>query len=177
MKHDWKSYSVIAGVIVIGLMSLFFHNVLFFLLITLATVLLALILGFFEPLKYTGLELITLTTMLVGVVYGPWLGGLYGLIMLIVHLVLGRYYISQYVIWLVPEYIALGMFSGILGLQNLSGTLGLSFIIGMNVVNLILTAVTETERVVNLLPYAIGNSIINSLVFIWFFNSLVTFIG
>lgn len=176
MKLDWKIYSILAGILILTVMVLFLKKFFFFFAIILATSLLALILRFLHPIKYLGIELVTLSTMLVGVVYGPVIGGVYAFVMLLMHLILGDYYIGTYLIWLIPEYILLGVLSGIFG-SGIIGHLGVAFIIGMNALNLFFTFLGENERFMKELPFAIGNSIINSVILIQFFNSIVTFIG
>ena len=175
MKLDWKIYSVLAGVLVLTVMVLFLKKFFFFFAIILTTSLLAVILRFLHPLKYLGIELVTLSTMLVGVVYGPVVGGIYAFVILLVHLILGNYYIGTYLMWIIPGYILLGVLSGIFG-TGIIGPLGVSFIIGMNMLNLFFTFLGENERFMKELPYVIGNSIINSVILIQFFSSIVSFI-
>jgi len=175
MKLDWKIYSSAVGILILIVMVMFLGKIFFFFLIALVTILIAVILGFVQPVKYLGIELVTLSTILVGVVYGPVLGGVYGFTILLTHLVLGRYYMGSYLMWVIPEYILLGVLSGIFGAE-ITGYLGVSFIIGMNFLNVIFTFLVENERFVKELPYAIGNSAINSLLFLQFFSSIVNFI-
>lgn len=175
MKLDWKIYSIAIGILVLVVMVIFLKKFFFFLVISLATALLALILRFLHPVKYLGIELVTLSTILVGVVYGPIVGGIYAFVMLLMHLILGDYYIGTYLIWVVPEYILLGILSGIFG-TGIIGPLGVAFIIGLNVLSLFFTFLGENERFVKELPYAIGNSIINSVVLVQFLGLIVNFI-
>ncbi len=77
--------------------------------------------------------------------------------------------------WIIPGYILLGVLSGIFG-TGIIGPLGVSFIIGMNMLNLFFTFLGENERFMKELPYVIGNSIINSVILIQFFSSIVSFI-
>lgn len=176
IKLDWKVYSIVVGILLLTVMVLFLEKLFFFLAITLATVLLAVILGFVQPLKYLGIELVTLSAMLVGLVYGPIIGGVYAFTILLVHLILGRYYMGAFLAWVIPEYILLGVLSGILR-ATIIGPIGVSLIFGINILNLLFTFFGENERVVKELPYAIGNTIINSILLIKFFSSIVNFIG
>ena len=176
MKLDWKIYAVGIGIILLVVMILFLEKVFLFLIIILVTLLLALILRFLHPVKYLGVELVTLSTMLVGVVYGPVIGGIYGFTMLLAHLIVGDYFIGTYLMWLLPEYVLLGVLSGIFG-AGIIGPLGVSFIVGMNLLNLILTFVGENERFAKELPFAVGNAVINSILLIQFFGLIVNFIG
>jgi len=175
MKLDWKVYSIVAGVLLLSLMVILLKKFFFFLIIITLTSLVAFILRFLHPAKYLGIELVTLSTMLAGIVYGPVIGGIYGFIVLLTHLILGDYYIGAYLMWLIPEYTLLGILSGIFGV-GIIGHLGVSFIIGLNLLNLVLTFVGENERFFKELPYAIGNSLINSVILIQFFSSIVNFI-
>ncbi len=176
MKLDWKIYAAIIGLLVLGVMIFFLKKFFFFLAIISATALLAGILKFLHPVKYTGLELVTSSTMLVGIVYGPVIGGIYGFTMMLVHLILGDYYIGAYLMWLLPEYVLLGILSGILGTEII-GFIGVFFIAGLNLLNLFFTFVGENERFVKELPFAIGNIIINSFILLQFFSSIVNFLG
>lgn len=175
MKLDWKIYSIAVGILVLAVMVLFLKKFFFFLVISSATALLAVVLRFLHPAKYLGIELVTLSTIFVGIVYGPVIGGVYAFVMLLVHLVLGDYYIGTYLVWLLPEYILLGVLAGIFG-TGMIGSLGVAFIVGMNTMNLIFTFIGENERVVKELPFAIGNSLINSVILVRFFSSIVGFI-
>lgn len=176
IKLDWKIYSIAAGILLLGVLVIFLEKFFFFLVIALATILLAVVLGFFQPVKYIGIELVTLSTMLIGVVYGPVIGGIYAFTILLVHLILGRYYMGPYLSWVIPEYILLGVLSGIFR-TSIFGPLGVSFIIGLNLLSLFFTFVVENDRVAKELPYAIGNIAINSALFLQFFSSVVNFIG
>ena len=173
---DWKVYSSVVGILLLCILALFLHKVFFFLVIVFATALVGLILRFLQPLKYLGIELVTLSTMVVGAVYGPIIGGLYAFTLLLTHLILGDYYIGTFLVWIIPEYILLGVLSGIFG-SSLLGPLGVLLIVGLNSMSLFFTLIGETERFGKEMPYAIGNTIINSILFIQFFSTIVHFIS
>lgn len=175
MKVDWKIYSAVAGIFILTALIFFLEKVFFFLLTIVATFTVALILGFFQPLKYLGIELVTLSTMFVGVVYGPVIGGIYGFVSLISHLIIGRYYTGTYLTWILPEYVAIGVLAGILK-SAIIGPVGLFIIAGLNITNLVLTSLVESERVGKHFPYAIGNTIINSILFINFFENAINLV-
>lgn len=176
MRLDWKIYSIGVGVLLLAIMILFLEKIFFLLVISLATVLVAVILRFIHPLKYIGIELVTLSTILVGVTYGPVVGGIYAFVILLAHLMLGDYYMGTYLVWVVPEYVLLGVLTGIIG-TGVIGPLGVAFIIGLNLMSLFFTFVGESDRTAKELPYVIGNSIINSVVFLKFFGSIAGFIS
>ncbi len=175
MRLDWKVYLIIVGILLLGIFAIFLKNILVFVMFVILTCAVALFVRFVPILKYIGLELITLTTIFAGVIYGPVVGGIYGLVLLLAHLLLGEYYIGVYVVWLIPEYILLGILSGTS--SNIGGILGISFIVIMNVLNLIFTAFTEGERLGRHVPYVIGNIVINCAVLILFFDSILKIIG
>lgn len=175
-KLDWKIYSILLGILLLAVLVLFLKKFLFFLIIVGATILVAFILRFLQLLKYAGVELVTLSTLLVGVVYGPLIGGIYGFVLLLAHLIVGNYYIGTYLMWLLPEYVLLGVLSGILG-EGIIGYIGMSFIVGMNLLNAFLTFLGENERFVKELPFAIGNSLINSILLLQVFSLVVDFIA
>ncbi|MBI1978633.1 MAG: hypothetical protein HYS62_01060 [Candidatus Aenigmarchaeota archaeon] len=174
MRLDWKIYVIAAGALLLGLMILFLEKVFFFLIIALATILVAIVLRFVPPLKYLGIELVTLSTMLVGIVYGPVLGGIYAVTILLAHLIIGDYYIGAFLAWVVPLYISLGIASGILG-GNLIGVLGVMVIAGINALSLFLTFIGESERVAKEMPYVIGNTLINSVLILNVLGVIVNF--
>ena len=176
MKLDWKIYSIAVGALLLAVMAILLEKFFFFLIISVTTVLLAVILGFLQPLKYIGIELVTLSTMLVGVVYGPVIGGIYAFTLLLAHLILGRYYIGAYLVWVIPEYVLLGILSGVFR-TGIIGPLGVSFIAGLNLMSLFFTFIGENERFAKELPYVIGNIVINSVIFIQFFSLIVNFLA
>ncbi len=173
---NWRIYAIGSVALLLAILLIFLEKVFFFLIIILTTILVAVLLGFLQPLKYIGIELVTLSTMLVGVVYGPVVGGIYASAILLPHFIVGRYYIGAYLAWVIPEYILLGVLSGVLG-AGIIGPLGVSFIVGINLLSLVFTFIGENERFGKELPYVIGNSIINSMIFVQFFGSIVNFIN
>lgn len=162
MKVDWKIYAVAIGLVALAILFIFLGKILYLLGAVLVTLTLALMLGFIKPLKYIGIELVTLSSIFVGINFGPIIGGIYSFTTLIAHLVLGRYYIGSYLVWLIPEYVALGVLSGILG-KDIIGLTGVVIIVAINSVNLLLTFLVENDRVAAHLPYAIGNTVLNTL--------------
>ncbi len=176
MKLDWKIYSIGVGVLLLAIMVFLLEKIFFFLLISLATILVAVMLRFVQPLKYLGIELVTLSTILVGVVYGPVIGGVYAFVVLLAHLMLGDYYIGNYLMWVIPEYVLLGILSGVIGI-GVIGTLGVVLVIGLNLMSLFFTFLGESDRVAKELPYVIGNSIINSVVLLKFLGPIADFIS
>ncbi len=176
MNIDWKTYSIVGGSLLLIITLFFLEKVFFFFVITIAALLLAVILGLFPPLKYAGLELVTSSTILVGIIYGPVLGGIYGFTMLLAHLVIGQYYIGPYLTWVLPEFILLGIFSGIFK-GSMIGPVGVAFVIGINLISMLFTFLVEKDRVGKELPYVIGNVMINSFLITQAFTPIINWIN
>ncbi|MBI2084133.1 MAG: hypothetical protein HYT70_00765 [Candidatus Aenigmarchaeota archaeon] len=162
MKIDWKVYAAVMGLALIAAIALFIAKIFYLVGAILATLLLALLLGVMKPVKYLGIELVTLSTILIGIMFGSLIGAVYGAVVLIAHLILGRYYIGPYLLWLLPEYALIGVVSGVMG-NGIISLVGVSVIAGMNFVNLFLTFLVDRERVGPYVPYVLGNVVINSL--------------
>lgn len=165
MKIDGRIYAAVVGLLVLAAIALFIGKVFYMLAAILATLALAVLLGFMQPVKYIGIELVTLSTIFAGIMFGSLAGAVYGVMILLAHLVLGRYYIGPYLVWLLPEYAALGAVAGIMG-SGIIGLFGISFIVSMNLANLLMTFLVDRERTAHHLPYVLGNTIINSLLLV-----------
>lgn len=176
IKLGWKIYLMVAAILLLGVTVIFLEKFFFFLVIAATALLVAVVLRFFQALKYIGVELVTLSTMVVGVVYGPVIGGVYAFTILLVHLIIGDYYTGNYLMWVVPLYVLLGVLSGILG-TNLVGFLGVFFIIGLDLLSLFFTFVGESDRLGKEVPYIVGNILINSILFVQFFGPVVNFVS
>ncbi|MBI2542851.1 MAG: hypothetical protein HYW24_01575 [Candidatus Aenigmarchaeota archaeon] len=174
IRYDWKFYSFIS-LLILGMMILVLGKIFLFILIVVLTLVVSLLLRFFQPLKYIGIELVTLSTFLIGIAYGPVVGGLYGFSALLLHFIIGHYYIGHYVIWVIPEYVLIGVFSGIL--QNQIIGFIVPIIIILNLSNLFLTFLTDPERAGKHIPYVIGNTAINSIIALQFFEQILGFIA
>ncbi len=120
--------------------------------------------GMFQMAKSIGVELATFTTILAGFVFGPSTGAVVGLFLVITHLTVGHFSAGIYVLWVVPIYVAAGILSGTLAGFSFV-TLGIYLMLGINVINLALTAVTFPQNLGNFLPYAVTNVIFNYILF------------
>lgn len=175
MKFDWKIYLLIASILVLGVFAIFLQKIMVFIMFILLTCAIALFVRFVPVLKYIGIEFITLSTIFIGFIYGPVTGAVYGTAFLLAHLLIGDYYIGVYLVWLLPEYALLGFLSGVFG-SSIS-SLSLFLIVGMNVLNLILTGFLEGDRLGKHLPYVVGNIVINCAIMILFFDSVIKIVG
>ena len=117
--------------------------------------------------KNIGIELVTFTTILTGVVFGPATGAMVGLALIISHLIIGHFAFGAYILWLIPSYIVLGFLSGaVTGFDFFA--LGIYLTLGMNAFNLILTALIFPQNLGNYLPYSITNIMFNFIMFSFF---------
>ncbi|MBN2422041.1 hypothetical protein JXB41_02345 [Candidatus Woesearchaeota archaeon] len=126
-------------------------------------------------IKTIGLELVTLSAVITGKVYGPFMGFLVALILITFHLVMSGY-IGMYIIWVIPSYCLVGIMSGIFNTYNIS-FLGSVLTVVLNIIYLSFTFIFSPGRLVKLLPYSISNVIINILLFSTIAQPLMSFIG
>src|SRR3989344_1098397 len=162
---------VIIPFLVIGLI---FSKAVFVFFMMIATIGLAFAILFMPPLKHIGIELVTFTTILVGFVWGPGTGMTVGLILLILHLLIGRYGMSTYLVWTIPEYIAIGFLAGTMkavGFVNLGIYLSVA-IVGINIV---LTFIFNNAYFFKYLTYAIVNGMFNVSLFLYLGTSILKF--
>ncbi|MFH0711326.1 MAG: hypothetical protein V1944_01995, partial [Candidatus Aenigmatarchaeota archaeon] len=160
---EFKKYSkskifqlllVILPFLAIGLI---FSKAVFVFFMMIATIGLAFVILFFQPIKHMGIELVTFTTILVGFVWGPTAGMTVGFFLLILHLVIGRYAISTYLVWTIPEYVIIGFLAGTVktvGFVNF----GIIISITVAVLNSVLTFLLSNHYFFRYLPYAVGNA-------------------
>ncbi len=172
MKVDWRIYTILAGILTVGVLLLLLGDILLIFGAVLVTLTMAFLLGFAKPLKYVGIELVTLSTIYIGVTFGAMVGAVYAVAILLMHLIIGRYYIGPYLVWLLPEYAVLGIASGVLK-AGIIGMTGVLIVGSFNTINLLLTFVVEKERGMRYLPYVIGNTAINALLLMQVMPKLV----
>ena len=162
---------VLLPFLVIGL---FFSKAVFVFFMMIATVGVAFVILFFPPLKHIGIEFVTFTTILVGFVWGPGSGMTAGFILLILHLIIGRYALATYLVWTITEYIGIGFLSGTL--QSLGFVnVGMYLSVGIVVVNSIISFIFTNQYFYKYLPYAIGNAIFNVGLFLYIGNIVLKF--
>ncbi len=175
MRTRLKIYSIAAVSIVLLVMLFFLEKVIFFIAIFATATLFSVMLMFLRPAKYVGLELVTSSTILIGVVYGPTIGAIYGMVMLMVHLIVGRYYIGAYLFWVMPEYIILGILAGVMK-TDVVGSAGIIFVAAMNLINMALTFLAESDRAGKEVSYVIGNVAFNVILILQFLDPILNFI-
>jgi len=162
---------VILPFLVIGL---FFSKAVFVFFMMIVTIGLAFVILFFQPIKHIGIELVTFTTILVGFVWGPGAGMTAGFVLLLLHLIIGRYAFTTYLVWTIPEYIIIGFLAGtIKGIGFV--TIGIYISVALAVINSILTLLLNNQVFYKYLPYAVGNAIFNVSLFIYIGSTVLKF--
>jgi len=109
-----KDKKLTAAVVVVGLALISLVAGVFgefvILMLAIAAMVLAFFVGEFE-MKKIGLELVTLTVVLAGVVYGPIVGGVLGVVLVTFHFILARS-LGPYVVYCIPAMGFIGLLAG-----------------------------------------------------------------
>ena len=169
-----KIFQFILALLPFLAIGLIFSKAVFVFFMMIATVGLAFVVLFIQPLKHIGIELVTFTTILVGFAWGAGYGMTVGFFLLLVHLIVGRYSLSTYLAWTIPEYIVMGFLAG--SLQGLGFVnIGVYLTIGMFVINMILTFIFSNAYFFRYIPYAFGNVMFNVLMFLYLGSAVLKF--
>lgn len=113
-------------------------------------------------LKGLGIELVTLTTVIIGMEFGPKAGAIAGFLLMATHMISGQF-TGAYILWVIPSYAAVGFVAGIAGLDI--AALGVTLVVGANVLFTALTMVITPESVRYFAPHAAGNIVFNAVIF------------
>ncbi|MFB6191363.1 MAG: hypothetical protein ABEJ64_02955 [Candidatus Nanohaloarchaea archaeon] len=116
-------------------------------------------------MKQVGVELATLSTILIAVTYGPVVGAVVGLAVITLQVTAGQY-TGSYIIWVIPSYGIAGFIAGSLSGADIF-TLGFGLTAGMQVVFAALTSVMASGNLSRYLPYAVTNVLFNFAVFMY----------
>ncbi len=113
-------------------------------------------------LKGLGIELVTLTTVVIGIKFGPESGAIAGLLLMATHMISGQFN-GAYLLWVIPSYAGIGFVAGIAGMEI--AMLGLALTVGANVLFTLLTMAVTPEGVKYFVPHAAGNILFNAVIF------------
>jgi len=160
-KDIMKILIVAVPIVLIGL--LFGKETIVFIFI-LSAIILDFVVFLFPAMKYFGIELTTFTTVLIGFVYGPAAGAVAGLILLVLHLLIARYTPGFYMVWLIPEYMLAGFFSGLLKEIGFA-TLGVYSTIAINAINIFLSIILDKYSASEIFVYSLTNVLFNVFIF------------
>lgn len=113
-------------------------------------------------LKGLGIELVTLTTVIIGINFGPEAGAIAGFLLMATHMISGQF-TGAYILWVIPSYAVAGFIAGTAGLEIT--VLGIALAVGMNVAFTALTMAVTPEAIRYFVPHAAGNIVFNALLF------------
>ncbi len=117
-------------------------------------------------IKTVGIELTTLSTVLIGAVYGPFIGAVAGFGLILLQVIAGQY-TGGYIIWVIPSYAVAGFAAGFFSGRDIF-VLGAALTVGMQVVFALLSSVTSLGSLDRYLPYAVTNTGFNLVLFYYF---------
>lgn len=123
-------------------------------------------------IKMLGIELVTLTTVLIALQMGAEAGAVAGLALMTAHMVAGQYS-GPYLLWVIPSYAVAGFVAGIADVGIT--TLGIGIAVVLNVIFTGLTSVISPKGLSQQLPHAVGNIVFNSILFLYLAPQLLTF--
>ena len=150
-------------VIVIGI--LFFFNWLIIILLISITAIVSFALGR-AHIRHLGIEFVAFTTIITGFVYGATAGLIIGFTLIILHLALAGFF-GLYVVWTIPEYTAMGYIASIMAATQSITIIGITLVIGVNVLNMIITFILFRENSAKHIPWVVTNILFNILLFIF----------
>jgi hypothetical protein len=157
--------SLIVMVVALALVTLFILDVvvvMFLILLSLATTYFVKV----TQIRAIGLEMVTFVTAITGFVYGSTWGAVIGFLLITFHLFVSQY-IGPYILWVIPEYVALGILASTYSDISIS-TFGIYATIGINLFNLFVTLVLHRGNLGKYAFYSITNVMINIFLFLFF---------
>ncbi len=175
LKKLRLNYKVtLVAVILLVLLTLFLTQKKIFFLLTATgiSIVTSLLIGLFGPLKVVGIESVTFSTILIGSLFGSLIGAISGVSLLIIHFILARYQGGPYLVWVVPGYALIGVLSGILTDVRML----VAMVVGINILDNILTLTFYRENYIKTLVFSIGNTIFNSILLLKLFETVTALI-
>jgi len=158
-RMSLKTKAILVGVTCLILLILFLTQkpMFFLLLVTAVSIVISVIIGFFSPLKVIGVELVTFSTIIAGSFFGSAFAAVFGVCLLVIHLIVSRYTGGPYLVWTIPSYIVLGILSGFLTDVRLL----IAMVVGIIVLDNIFTLVFYKENYMKTLIFSVGNIAFN----------------
>lgn len=157
LKLNHKIILISAVSIILLILFLTEKKIFFFLTTTAISIALSLIIGYLGPMKLVGIELVTFSTILVGNIFGSVTGAIFGVSLFIIHLIAARYRGGPYLIWVLPTYALIGVLSGtIFDVKIL-----VAMVIGVNILDNVLTFFIYRENFMKTFIFSIGNVVFN----------------
>ena len=166
LKLKYKIILIAAASLILLILFLTQKEIFLLLVATGLAIAISVILGFVPPMKVVGIELVTFSTILAGSFFGSVFGAVFGVSLLIIHLIVSRYSGGPYIVWTLPLYAALGFFSGIFTDIKIL----IMMVVGINILDNILTACCYRENYMKTLIFSIGNIIFNVILILKVFE-------
>ncbi len=151
-----------AGIILLALF-LFFGQSFILLVLVAASLVLSYFMGLWR-IKSIGIELVLLTSVVTGILYGSLAGAVVAFLLITIHM-LATQHVNVYLLWVIPAYAAAGYFAGTTELSITN--FGILATIGLNAFNLLVTALVFRSNVAKFLPFAFTNVMFNSFLFMF----------
>lgn len=169
LKLNYKIILITVTSLVLLILFLTQKKIFFLLTATMVSVIISLIIRFFEPIKIIGVELVTFSTILVGSLFGSFVGAVFGVSLLIIHLIVSGYSGGPYLIWILPTYALIGILSGFLTDVRMF----IAMVIGINVLDNVLTLIFYRENFSKTFIFSIGNAVFNTILILKFFSLII----
>lgn len=157
-----KVYRAVLLVLLVAVPALFLTDYFALGILLVAPVVMAWLVKYAE-IRWSGVELATFSTVMLGMAFGPRLGAILGLFVVTTQMIVGQW-IGPYILWVIPSYAVAGAVAGLLSTTN-PVTLGIGITIGIHAIFLVFTAFMTPGGLPKYTPYAIGNIIFNIILF------------
>ena len=152
----------IVSVILLVIFLVLGQSFILFILIV-ASVILSYMMGVWH-IKGIGIELVLLSSIISGMMYGPIAGAVVALLLITIHM-LSTQHVNVYLLWVIPAYAVAGYLAGTTSMDIKQ--FGLFATLGLNAFNLLITALIFRANVGKFLPFAITNVLFNSVLFLF----------
>ncbi|MEM7825019.1 MAG: hypothetical protein QXO27_03540 [Candidatus Aenigmatarchaeota archaeon] len=169
-KISTQTKIILLIILVILLSTIFFTRFFISILLISLTFLLSYILNTLE-LRFVGLELVTFTTVIFGYVYGPWMGGVFGLVLVVIHFIITQSF-GGYMVWVIPEYIAAGVVASIFTSTSIT-MIGVAIISVIVLMNILFTTVFYYSNLPKYIFFAVTNLAFNIFLFLMFGETVI----
>lgn len=125
--------------------------------------------------KSLGIELVTFTTVLIGYSYGPGIGMLVGVFLILFHVIIAKY-IGSYLLWTFPKYIIIGYLAAVLSFMSIQN-IGLLIVVIFNIIYMFLALIFFKDSIVKQLIWISTNIVFNVLLFLFVGPIVIGFVG
>lgn len=157
IKLSYKILLIAVPALILLILFLIQKQIFFLFIATVTSILISIIIGFVSPMKVIGIELVTFSTILAGNFFGPVTGAVFGVSLLIIHLIVSRYSGGPYLVWTIPVYALIGVLSGFLTDVNFL----IAMVVGVIILDNILTLAFYRENCMKTFIFSIGNLAFN----------------